>query len=171
MAPRPPETDSPGTELSPVEVAQAVSTELLGTEENPGVLSQAIKRQVMAQVEARVGEMGLADSINELRDAVASRPLSADPASSYPQPPWAAQGVGRALGIPDPNWHNPEAAGAQLDGEFNGFGDFVRAVFMRDRRGIADERLIQVTSGGSIQASANAELTGQEIGWNDLSSV
>ena len=157
----PPTTSAPEAELDLTSVATAVVRELVGTADTPGPLSTAIEQQVMGQVESRVDSLGLVDSIKEIREEIASRAPSAAAQSSYPAPPWAAAGVGDVLGLPDPNWYNPEAIGAQLDNQFESFGDFVKSVIRSDMGGTRDSRLIRVTSGGS--AAPQAALTGQEI--------
>lgn len=174
-----PATLEPGTEVDVNAVASAVVEELLGSTERPAGamipvidarvndrVEKAMNSKIMEQVEAKVGELGLVDSINEIRDAVASRPPG--PAATgqfYPAAPWAAQNVGDVLGLPDPNWYNPNAVGAKLDNEFESFPDFVRAVIRQDIAKVPDPRLINVTTGGDVspQGGPQSALTGQEI--------
>ena len=47
---------------------------------------------------------------------------------------------------------NPDAIGAQLDGRYNGFGDFVRAVYRRD-----NDRLMRIPQSGNVEAALDGE--------------
>ena len=117
-----------------------------------GRLTGAVREQIMPQIEQRVA--GMEESIAVLREAAAKGP-PAQEKTLYSAPPWKSAAA--ALGLPDPNWYNPEAPGAALDGKFAGFGDFVKAVIRRDIGKISDDRLVSVTKGTS------AALTGEEI--------
>ena len=135
------------------EIVGAVADVLLGDANGKnGRLTAAVREQIMPQLEKRVATME--ETIMLLREAAAKGP-PAQEKRLYSAPPWNSAAA--ALGLPDPNWHNPEAPGAQLDGKFAGFGDFVRAVISRDIGNINDDRLISVRKGMS------AALTGEEI--------
>ena len=153
--------DAPTTELEPTasEIAAAVTRGLLGTPSQAGPLSEQINAQVMAQVEAKVDALSIDESFKELREAVATR-QPADPKPDYPEPPVALQnGITNAFGLPNPNWYNPAATGAEMDGRFEDFGEYLKAVIKYGRTGQADDRLIMVASNGNRQAT----LTGEEI--------
>ena len=135
------------------EIVGAVLDILLGDANGEnGRLTGAVREQIMPQVEKRVATME--ETIMLLREAAASGP-PAEAKIGYPAAPWNSSAA--ALGLPDPNWYNPEAPGAALDGQFSGFGDFVKAVIRRDIGKQHDDRLISVTKGMS------AALTGEEI--------
>ena len=148
-------------QLDVVAVATAVVQELMGTGATPGPLSSSVERQVMDQVEMKVAKLGLVDSINEIREQIASRAPAASKGLEYPPPPWARAGAYArgALGVPDPSWHNPDAIGAQEDGVWESPLEFMRAVVIAGRSGQRDERLNFVTSGSNMSAA----MTGQEI--------
>ena len=136
------------------EIVGAVADVLLGDANGKnGRLTGAVREQIMPQIEQRVA--GMEESIAVLREAAASGPPS-EQKTLYGAPPWNSAAA--ALGMPDPNWHNPKAPGAALDGKFAGFGDFVKAVIRRDIGNIKDDRLV-----GFKPRGPSAALTGEEI--------
>ena len=118
-----------------------------------GRLTSAVREQIMPQIEARVKPME--ESIQTLRESLATGPPSKE-TRKYEGPPWNAAAA--ALGIPDASWYNPEAVGAELDGKFDSFGDYLKAVINKGRSGIKDDRLVNIGMNGD-----KAALSGEEI--------
>ena len=100
----------------------------------------ALREQVIAQVEPKIEEMG-EDPISTMKEGLAKGPPEAEKRNRIGAPPWNAMAA--SMGVPDANWYNPEAEGAEVDGKFADFGDFLKAMIRRDMRGVADDRLRQ----------------------------
>lgn len=134
---------------------------LLGADDSTaGKLATKVREQIEPQVAERVN--GMQEQIDALKEHAAKGPPPGEPSRSVMAPPWAhGTKLAQALGMPDPNWHNPDAPGASLDGRFASFGEFVRSVIRRDMKGVADERLVDVSSRGDLRIAA--ELTGEEV--------
>ena len=134
----------------------AVVDALLGSDERTGKLADAVREQIEPQIAQRLEP--LQGSIEAIKEKLAEGP----PAPAIPryQPaPWSNSGmVAAALGLPDANWHNPEAPGAKLDGKFESFGEYLRALIRHGRGGPKDDRLSYVPVSGP-----RAALTGEEI--------
>ena len=138
------------------ETVASVLDVMLGKPDGPqGQLTAAVREQIMPQVEAKIKPMY--DDIEMMRESLAKGPPISELKSSYPAAPWSTGA--EALGIPDPNWYNPEADGAKLDGKFDGFGDFVTSVIRRDIRRMDDDRLLDISTSGGMKS----QLTGEEI--------
>ena len=139
--------------------AKAVVDQLLGAEgKGDGRLVAAVREQIEPGIKAKLEDMQA--DITTVKDAMPS--MTELPAkTAYSPPPWAAQStqIAQAIGLPDPNWANPEAIGAKLDGKFDSFSDFLRAMVRRDMKGVSDERLVDVSSAGDVRA----DLTGEEV--------
>ena len=154
------------------EQAAALTQALLG-DNRAGPLAKAIgaqvneetkevRDQIQAQLESSLKL--LQDDIAALREVTREGPPGGGAGvQRYNAPPWAINSAvgAQVLGVPDANWHNPDAEGAQLDGRFDSFGDFMLAMLRRDRRGVADDRLIDVSSSGDVRREA--ALTGEEM--------
>lgn len=142
--------------------------EFLVGEVQDGKLRTAIKEQVEADVKETIAETGMEEGLEELREQVATAPPrrsvtpSASPALLLPQMNGPAGYLMSIPGLPNPYGHQPGAIGAQLDGDFESFGDFLKATILSDLRGVEDERLLRI--GPSAQGlELKGELTGQEL--------
>ena len=136
----------------------AILDVMLGDASDPnGKLVSAVREQLEPSIAARLAP--LQESITALRSAAESGPPLGQSATLVAPPPWATAAMGAAaLGLPDANWYNPDAEGAELDGKFANFPDYLKAV-IRSGRGVgSDSRLKMVTTKG-----ISAELTGEEI--------
>lgn len=158
--------DAPDNTPDATALADQIVDALVGSDESP--LNVAIREQITAQVGNVVEELGMAESVaemrrehEEMREMMASRPPV--PARvQFPGAPFetaAVVALRERLGIPSPNWYNPEAEGARLDGDFNDLGDFMRAVIRRGVSGRDDPRLVMAPNTPNMAA----DLTGEEI--------
>ncbi len=149
------------------EAAAEILKALVG-DDNDGPLVTAIKDQVGPQIQSVVQELGMEESIaemrkehEELRAMLADRP-PVPARAQFPGAPFETAAVVQMrerLGIPSPNWYNPEAEGAQLDGVFDDLGDFLKAVINRGVLGRDDPRLVDAP----MTANMAADLTGEEL--------
>ena len=138
--------------------AQEVITALVG-DVNDGRLQVSLTEQIEAQVKTSMGSLNIEAQLSEIRESLASRPPTGAEAK-ISLPPWATgMQLSQQIGIPDPNWHNPQAAGASEDDKWDNATDFLRAVIIAGTTGRRDDRLRFVSSGSKF----SAELTGQEI--------
>ena len=138
----------------------AIMDVLLGDNDgHGGRLQGAIREQLEPQLAEKLEP--IKEQLATLNAAAEQGPPGSKSRSQYPPPPWAAPSgqIAHVLGAPDANWHNPDAAGAELDGKFGSFAEFVRAVILRDMKGVQDPRLVSVSTNGDISAA----LTGEEI--------
>lgn len=131
-------------------------------------VESTVKEQLEAQFAEKIDGLGIMRAIEELQDAVASGP----PQQTTPRmwtPPGLTSGASdmfpeqaalrEALGTGNPYSYNPDAIGAELDGEFEDFADFVRAVIRSDMQRERDPRLVRVNGAGEKKAA----LTGEEL--------
>ena len=142
------------------EFANAVADQLIGVDGEESPIMAALREQVLAQVEPKIED--IAGDLSTMREGLAKGPPEAEKRNRIGAPPWNAQApwnaMAASMGVPDANWYNPEAIGAEVDGKFADFGDFLKAMIRRDMRGVADDRLVNVKDSG-----AKAALTGEEI--------
>lgn len=151
------------------EAATEIIKALVG-DDNDGPLITAIKDQVGPQVQNMVEELGMEESIAEmrrefeehqeqLREMSANRPPV--PARvQFPEAPFETRAImemRERLGIPSPNWYNPQAKGSELDGKFKSLGDFMAAVINRGIHQKEDERIVDAPSTANMQANLDGE--------------
>ncbi len=119
------------------------------------VVESAVRSGLEDRFESMASELGSAEAaIDELREQLAS----VQDAVSEPAPQERADGAGTVSASMRPQSRNERAVGAQLDGRFAGWADFVRsALTMRGHR--PDPRLMVVEEAADISAS----LTGEEM--------
>lgn len=140
--------------------ADQIVDALLGREDISGVRGQAVT-QVSETLRALVGPMqashaAVAQQVATLEATVGqmARDHGGTPA---PQPESRPRPTIEQL--MNPHEHNPAAVGAQLDGQFADFADFVRSTLTMIGRRQLDPRLRLINEGGDIKA----DLTGEEI--------
>lgn len=136
-------TEQPTIELNAEAFADSLAEQLLprvgeAVDERMG----PYREQIAAQVQERLTEMGLVDDTG----AVIRPPTEADQRHSL------------EASI-DPTAHNPRAIGASLDGRFESFADYMRAVAISGQRKGTDERLQFISDSGDIKA----DLSGSEL--------
>ena len=165
--------DAPALDVR--EQARAIGDVLLGSNsEDESPLVAGVRRAIEPPIIERLDAMQ--SSLDEVRAAQAEGPPTPADARRSP-PPWAASGafpgwsmpgadmtrMRAMLGIPDASWHNPDAPGAALDGEFESLTDFVGAVFRAGRKAnpVIDKRLVFMNEAGKIRPAAT--LTGEEL--------
>jgi len=156
----------PPTDPNVTELADQIVQTLVGEPNSP--LTAQIREAVKIQVGSVVEELDMATSIAELQrehkemcELLASRPPQPSRVQ-FPGAPFETAAViqmRERLGIPSPNWYNPEAEGGKVDGAFENLGDFMRAVIRRGLLGRDDSRIVEAPS----TANMAADLTGEEI--------
>ena len=134
---------------------QMISDGKGGQVKAPGRLVSSIRDQLIADVQPKLDDM--AEDISTMREGLAKSPPSKR--ETHDMPPWDP--MAKTLGIPDPNWYNPDASGVALDGKFESFKDFCWAVVNRYMNGVQDDRLRTSIRQKSMMAAE--EMTGQEL--------
>ena len=125
--------------------------ELLGPLPHAGGAERnTIHEQVEAIVKAKVDEMGIEESLAEMREALSTK-----------QPERVEQAKSLDELLQHGDRHNPNAVGAELDGRFEGFNGFIRAVATQNKR-FAEQRDPRLTMIGETPI-VKAALTGEEI--------
>ena len=154
----------PPTEPNVTELADQIVQTLVGDENSP--LTAQIREAVRAQVGSVVEELDMATSIAELQrehremqELLANRPPQPSRVR-FPGAPFETAAIvemRERLGIPSPNWYNPQAQGVESDGRFDNLGDFLRAVINRGIHQREDPRLIDAPSTANMQANLDGE--------------
>jgi len=161
---------SSGAPLDPDQLTQQIVQGLLKGD----YLNAAIRDQVTAQVAAKVEELGIHKELVETRKQLAEMqaglaegpPGTGRGAARFPNAPFESAAViqmRQELGIPSPNWYNPDAEGAKVDGKFADFADFMRAVINKGIAGKDDPRLVKAPRDVNMQAGVQGARTGEEI--------
>ena len=123
----------------------------------PSRLVADISEQLNAELSPQITEM--AGDIAALKEGMEKMPPSARQKKGIGPAPWDP--MAHAMGIPDPNWYNPDAPGVALDGKFDDFRDFCLAVVNRYMNGVQDDRL--TTRIRTKSAMAAEQMTGEEL--------
>ena len=111
---------------------------------------RTIHEQVEAIVKAKVDEMGIEESLADMREAMATK-----------QPERVEQAKSLDELLQHGDRHNPNAVGAELDGRFEGFNGFIRAVATQNKQ-FTEQRDPRLTMIGETPI-VKAALTGEEI--------
>lgn len=135
-----------------VAIAERVTEQLTGKiDEKVTAAMGGVPEQVTAQVREVLAGMGF-DPDEKI--------------SRQPTPTITRAGM---LALADPTKHNPHSLGAELDGQFETFGSFLRAVVIDQRRGGgSDSRLRYITDDGRLVHDRREMLAAQKQSPNDI---
>jgi HK97 family phage major capsid protein len=136
-------------------LAEGIADTLLG---DGGPVDERIRSQVAAQITNRVEDLGLTEiggTLDEIRARLAA------------PPPRIERGPSSIMSLLNPSMHNPQAIGAEIDGRFGTFSEFIRTV-VGDANGRRDDRLVYVNEDADRvrrpgEGSIRADLGGDAV--------